>query len=197
MHAGVGASYQYMLTVAHCTAWADNQSIYNGAGAYMGYSDYVAELITANYDLALIRLGAGKTGAGKIYLTPPGDNGFTNKTVAGYAASGIMTGAEYCVSARKLSPRCGVFAGSQSVFCTALCTYVIDVYNNNYNIFCHGDSGGPVYYYITGYPNSVIAAGLVKGIYTNNGAQCSNFGAISGVSTAIDTVGQGLTITLG
>lgn len=75
--------------------------------------------------------------------------------------------------------------------------WVIDVYNSSFSLFCHGDSGGPIYYYPNSDSTQVNAAGLAKGIYTSGGQNCSNLGAISVVASAISVVGQGLTVTTG
>ena len=87
MHAG--AAYQYMLTAAHCMSWLDDTSVYNGQGASMGYSDYVAELAGAGYDLALIRITGDASVAPRIYHTGPTDPGFTSRTVVA-ASNGIL-----------------------------------------------------------------------------------------------------------
>jgi hypothetical protein len=187
MHAG--AAYQYMLTAAHCMSWLDDTSVYNGQGASMGYSDYVAELAGAGYDLALIRITGDASVAPRIYHTGPTDPGFTSRTVVA-ASNGIPLnqGAEYCASAAVQGPTCAVYAGTQVWVCTAQCTYAITVSNPIRNIVCPGDSGGPVFYYQDGFGSlNITAAGIVKGGVTDpNNPQCSKSGYISVVRTALN-----------
>lgn len=200
-----GATYQYMLTAAHCGSFLDGKSIYNGQGTYMGYTDYLHELFDlSGYDLGLIRLKPGAASTSRFYATPPAPApGFASRLVVGYDAGGILTGvnANYCTSGAALGVHCNVYAQNQQVVCVAgvRCIYAVIVNSNSTSVpvICRGDSGGPIYFHQSGMgSNNVTAAGVVSGAYLASGANCGWQGWISVVATAIGTI-PGLQIRAG
>lgn len=200
-----GASYQYVLSAAHCSGFLDGKSIYNGQNVYMGFTDYVNELFdVSGYDLSLIRLKPDTVSSSRFYATPPVPAaGFASRLVVGYDGGGILTGvnANYCASGATLGVHCNVYAQNQQVVCVpgARCIYAVIVNSNNTSVavVCRGDSGGPIYFHQSGMSsNNVTAAGVVSGAYIAPGANCGWQGWISVVASAVNTI-PGLQIRAG
>lgn len=181
-----GSTARFMLTAAHCSGFLDGQTVTNGAGNYMGTTDFIHELYdqTPSYDLGVIRLGSGQTNVGRMFTTD------TNTVpIVGYAANGIPAGGNYCISAAVGVPNCNLISGAQDFVVTSGAPrgwYVITMTTKAGAIACHGDSGGPIYY-----SNSAgyIAAGIVSmGYGSGNSAGCYDNIGVSVVASAINRI---------
>jgi hypothetical protein len=193
-YAAGDTSIRHMLTVAHCTKFHDGYRVDNGAGTRMGYSEFVAQTYSnlpkgSRYDLATVHLDPGKWNSPRVYGN---DSGSIRYSVYGYATNGIPAGGHYCVSLTVLAPRCNLLSGQQFEGCAdGICTLYINIVNTDgQNIWCPGDSGGPIYYWDY-YFQGIYAAGLVG--WLDNGGWCGKTGGASVVATAVQLM-PGLTI---
>jgi hypothetical protein len=177
---------RYTLTAAHCPDYRNNVQFNNGAGVRMGQSAFIDWFYggPTSYDLGLISLDSDKTNAPYIFVDEDSSAGAI--PVAGYASGGIPANGNYCVHGMA-AVNCNLWSGGTVRMCSGgICVYTIamSALNSNYIIYCHGDSGGPIYYWSGG---SVIAAGVVS--WGNNElGPCSLTGGVSVVATAVNTV---------
>lgn len=191
-----GAPARFMLTAAHCTGFRDGQTVTNGVGERMGASDFIHELFDfgPSYDLGVIRLDAGRSNRGLVYSNWTTSNPFSVKGLA----SGIPRGGTYCVSGAVSTPNCTLVSLDQTVICGTpfpfgRCVYLIEWLSNTGNTaYCHGDSGGPIYYWTS---TGIIAAGVVSVGYGTETQRCFASGAISVVSSAVNRI-PGLAVVL-
>jgi hypothetical protein len=192
MYASGSPATRFTLTAAHCSAYTDDVTITNGAGAAMGVTDFIHELhdqATA-YDLGVVRLRAGASNAPAIYIDENPTAGYI--AVAGYAAGGIPADGNYCVHGMT-AVHCNLYSGGTSMFCYGgppqyRCVYTIAMrtVQPGQLLWCRGDSGGPIYFWAGG---TVIAAGAVSWSYKADVDMCSTTtGGASVVATAVNLI---------
>jgi len=195
-------SIRHMLTAGHCSLFNDGVQVSNGAGfeSYyrMGRTEFVAAMYRAGYDSGTIHLDSGKLNEPKVYNDYTGSNPYE---VFGYASFGIPAGGHYCVSGAFSAPRCNLRSGEQVRTCwwdgtvgREFCaSYIRMISTDGSLIWCHGDSGGPIYYwdyYFTG----IYAAGMVgtgDGYFPGagrDGSDCALTGGASVVVTAMNSI---------
>ncbi|HEX8095805.1 trypsin-like serine protease [Jatrophihabitans sp.] len=182
-----GSTARFMLTAAHCSNFLDGQAVYTGAGSYMGTTDFIHELYdqTPSYDMGVIRLSGGQSNDGRIYNTD------TNSVpIVGYAANGIPSGGNYCLSGAVSTPNCNLISGAQDFVSAGgprawwVVTMTIKAGATG-PIMCKGDSGGPIYYSNS---SGYIAAGIVSVGYGPTGSTCFNAIGASVVASAINRI---------
>jgi hypothetical protein len=194
MYATGSPSTRFMLTAAHCTNFEDDRTVTNGPGYRMGNADFIHELfdIQPRYDLGVIRLDSNFSNKGSVYSNELASDPFLVKGMA----SGIPAGGRYCVSAAVSTPNCNLVSDEQILGCWdwipfGRCVFYVSwISATGLDVYCHGDSGGPIYYWTS---TGIIAAGVVG---TGVGdRQCTNAGGISVVSSAVNRI-PGLAVLL-
>jgi hypothetical protein len=179
-----------MLTAAHCSDFFDGSWIYNGAEQKMGTTDFIQEIFGQwpYYDSGVIRLDPGKSNAAWIYGNWSGSLAFP---VIGFAR-GIPAGGGYCISGAFSTPNCNIRSGDQVCLKAdwipfGRCIYYIEIHSATGNtIFCGGDSGGPIYYWVG---NGIYAAGIQGfGYKYSQIGNCYRDGGVSVVSSAMDKI---------
>ena len=197
-----GYPYQYMITAAHCADYLDNATINNGAGSYMGYTDYIHELHDLNlYDLGLIRLPAGAVSTKYIYADTPSPPSFASRTVVG-VTSGFLLGirANYCTSGQVSGMKCNIYVNHQDLHCVdGHCLYAVH-FDDGYTsqpAACSGDSGGPIYMHPFGLSDpSIYATGIISiGAGYKDSSNCYSEGWAPSVIVALSLI-PGLNLTL-
>lgn len=196
MHAS-GSDAHFLLSVAHCSSYGDGFTTYNGAwdrstnGATtrIGVTDFVNELFyMKQYDLSVIREDYPKSNQPYFYVAE--DTGYR---VVAYATDGIPPDGNYCAAGAVTPTHCRVISDGQHLICPAGapgCWWAINVHSmDGNNIFCHGDSGGPIYYNSS---SGRIAAGVISGVYGLG--RCEDTGFVSVVRSAIANI-NGLVLT--
>jgi hypothetical protein len=139
-----------------------------------------------------VRLLAGYTNEPYLYV---GDTRASRIAVAGYAGGGIPAWGNYCIHGMH-AINCNLFSALTVKEFTGWppegrCVYTIGMTRYGSEIiWCHGDSGAPIYYWSGG---TVIAAGLAS--WSNHEVEpCSYTGGASVVATAVNTI-PGLRVT--
>lgn len=187
MYATGSPSTRFMLTAAHCTNFEDNRTVTQGRGFRMGNTDFIHELFdfAPRYDLGVIRLDSNFFNSAAVYSNESTSNPFLVRGMA----SGIPAGGRYCVSAVVSTPNCNLVSGDQFLSCQSWipfnrCIYYIFWSSaTGANVYCRGDSGGPIYYWTS---TGIIAAGVVGGGFGSE--RCFNGGGISVVSSATNRI---------
>lgn len=144
------------------------------------------------YDLGVVRIAPPAHSGNVIYTSSN-----SGVSIAGNS-SGIAIPATYCVSGAVGTPNCNLISRGQFREWTdrfGRGVYLIAVQSTNGQpIFCHGDSGGPIYF--VNPSGQYIAAGIVSTAYDSDPRQqpvvpagaCGTWGGISVVSTAMSKV---------
>lgn len=195
MFATGAPSTRFMLTAAHCSAYLDGQLVTNGTNSRMGVTDFIHELFDAApaYDLGVIRIDSDETNEGRIYSNDTTANRFPVKGMA----SGIPRGGNYCVSGAVHFPNCNIVSTDQDLSCPGgapRCFFVIRWLSNTGNtVMCHGDSGGPIYYWTS---TGIIAAGVASVGTGPPGTECFRAGGVSVVASAAGRI-PGLAVLRG
>lgn len=203
MHATGDPNAWYLLTNAHCGNFVNGYTFTTGAGSALGTSDFVQYLYSpsTSYDLAVIRIGSSDKSGNRFYTT----GSYGSQGVGGYAAGGIIMNATYCISGvgswknGKTTPNCNLYSVAQFQDCQnypgGKCVWLIAFKTTDGSTSsCHGDSGGPIYYYSSN--GAAIAAGVQTSNYpydpTSNtspgSSSCYMWSGVSVVATAVNTI---------
>jgi trypsin len=186
-------SIRHMLTAAHCTGYQDNFTVFNGSQYSMGHSDFIAEMFdqAPSYDSGVIRLHPGRTNQPRVYGNASGS---IVHTVGGFSW-GIPFGGNYCISGAVGVPNCDIVSDEEIVPCgygpLRKCVHYIRTQSpSGRQTTCHGDSGGPVYYWNDSWTR-IFAAGLAGiGLPDVHGVpqRCYRNNGISVVGTAMSRI---------
>jgi hypothetical protein len=194
MYASGAPSTRFTLTAAHCSSFTDGVEMRDGGGGtadIMGRTDFIHELfdVAPSYDLGVVRLNPGLTNQPSIYLRQDSEAG--SIAVKGYASGGFIQG-NYCVHA-VYSVNCNLWStGTTRRDCDFdwvpfnRCIFTVDMFSldQDADMWCSGDSGGPIYYWSGA---GVIATGVVSWSRHENG-DCSLSGGASVVASAVNRI---------
>lgn len=199
MFASGAPATRFTLTAAHCSNYTDDVEMRDGGGGpadIMGRTDFIHELydVAPTYDLGVVRLNPGLTNAPYIYVGVTPSQGAI--AVKGYASGGLGQG-QYCVHGVR-SVNCNVWSTGTTLFRCDFppgnrCLFYVPVrsFDMNQNMWCRGDSGGPIYYWNG---DSVVASGVVS--WSNHEFEpCSRTGGAAVVASAVNRI-SGLTVLL-
>lgn len=182
--------FQYFVTAAHCSDYADDRTVQTTSGVRLGVSDGVAELNDGPtaYDLGLVRLNFDIFNRAEIYTSDT-----STLQVSGWMSGGIPSGYALCGSGSVSGNACNLVSGGRALACyatgrsTTECVEVVRVTATTGTAFCLGDSGGPVYGAAAG--NTVTAAGVVSGVrLLAAGDRCSPNGYVAPIADLFRTI---------